>query len=86
LCRTKKTKFTINPNPATSVVNLIFSNSEKGSITIVDALGRVVHKKTIQSTAETNLEQWNTEGVARGLYFVTFSFDNQVSTLKVMLK
>jgi Secretion system C-terminal sorting domain/Receptor L domain len=82
----KKTKFTINPNPATSVVNLTFSNSEKGSITIVDALGRVVHKKTIQSTAETNLEQWNTEWVARGLYFVTFSFDNQVSTLKVMLK
>jgi Secretion system C-terminal sorting domain len=56
LCKTKKNKFTINPNPATSVVNLTFSNSEKGSITIVDALGRVVHKKTIQSTAETNLE------------------------------
>jgi hypothetical protein len=82
----KKTKFTINPNPATGVVNLTFSNSEKGSITIVDALGRVVHKKTIQSTAETNLEQWHTEGVARGLYFVTFAFDNQVSTLKLMLK
>ncbi|WP_157717190.1 T9SS type A sorting domain-containing protein [Formosa sp. Hel1_31_208] len=70
-------KFSISPNPATSMLNIRLSNSlDNPNVSIYDVLGKKVFSKTLSAmTSSIDVSRWNS-----GVYLVRVSADNQTLT------
>jgi hypothetical protein len=83
------TSFTVklSPNPATDMVKVSFSNTEKSktTISIIDAAGRMV--KTVDAgivqSGEANI---NVKGLSKGSYLVTIDNGNERKTTKLIIE
>jgi serine protease len=70
------------PNPATSVLNLIYSGSENAEINICNLLGQTI--KTIQTTNENKGIQHSCidiSSINKGIYFVSIKSKNKKSNV-----
>ncbi len=70
--------FSIYPNPSSGNFNLNFNDDSKKTITVTDCLGQVVQSFESASESTTIYLQ------DQGLYFVTVSSNNKISTQKIM--
>lgn len=79
--------FTIAPNPARGNVNFnIFNGEESEAILDVrDIAGREIYHKKLNKADNIQKIDWNTEGVSKGVYFVTLTADGERITKKLIL-
>jgi hypothetical protein len=76
----RQTNFTINPNPASTVINLLLDNDiQNADISIVNLLGEIVLFRTIRDNSTTEID---VSGLDAGIYFVTIKSDNKFITQK----
>jgi len=80
----EEVSFNIYPNPANETVWIETSgNLEKGNIELVNMIGQVVLKQTVnQQTTKSNLDVSNFQS---GIYFVKYTFGNKVFTKPVSI-
>ena len=71
---------TVSPNPSTGIFNVAFENSVSGTVTIVDANGRLVQKVELNSnslTVDLTVNQ-------SGLYIMQVTTENGVSRERIL--
>jgi len=74
----------IYPNPATNSINIdLEQNHEAETITIFDALGRIVH---LQQAHHNTLQHININHLSAGIYIVTIQSKNKMKSLKLFKK
>ena len=78
----------INPNPATSQINVSFSTMEEGSYTInlFDLTGRIVKSEIDNASTGENNHIMNLDGVAKGLYMVIIQKGQTVLKSKLVVE
>jgi hypothetical protein len=79
----KKGPLSIFPNPTTDVANFSFETAEKAQLQIVDIAGKIIFQS---SATQTGTMTWQTQGVARGMYFAILTADNQRFMEKIFVK
>ena len=79
------THFTVSPNPAYDFVKIDIStsNNSNARIIIKDVLGKIVYQQKV-SGQETHT--WQTNNLAKGMYFISLHVDNALYTERVILK
>lgn len=77
-------KFTLYPNPARGVVNVLFDNNEgeTSTITIYDILGKLV--KTIENKLENNASI-DVSSLKKGVYFLKIKSSTSEQTKKLVI-
>lgn len=75
------------PNPAADFTNINFStpNVGKVTLTIVDALGRLVHQQNITSKQGLNSVLVNTASLRNGIYLYTIEYNGKSITRKLVV-
>ncbi len=76
--------FSLYPNPATDVLNIIF-DSEENTGRQVQILS-VIGQKVFEKSADGNVLKVDVEAFTPGIYFVTVSSKNRVSTQRVVIR
>jgi hypothetical protein len=73
----KKGRLVLFPNPASTEVNLRFSQAyEKGEVAVFDAMGKLVLQRSLEGGDEAM--KLDANGLAKGVYTVLFQADGQV--------
>jgi Family of unknown function (DUF5689)/Secretion system C-terminal sorting domain len=70
----------VYPNPTQYTLNVEFSTDSDGEIAVKNALGMTVFSKKVVYTEGGKMEQINMASMPAGLYFITLSVKNGVST------
>jgi hypothetical protein len=75
------------PNPAVDFTNINFTtpNAGKVTITLVDALGRLVHQQNITSKSGLNSLPVNTSSLRNGIYMYTVEYNGKSMTRKLVV-
>jgi len=81
-------KLSFFPNPASQSLNVTFptKNRTQAEISLIDATGKIVKSKTIQTVYGVNSFQFDLSGVNQGIYFLQLNYNNEIVTEKVMVK
>ena len=79
---------TLEPNPATNLVNVSFETAKAttATLSIHDVTGRLVVTQQLNTVAGNNSQTIDISHYATGIYFVTISTPNGVSTAKLLKK
>ncbi len=77
--------FEVYPNPANAQVLVAFENNTEASVTILDAMGRVVFAQAINEIGSQVLPI-NVSELASGSYTVQIISDNQVGVKRLMIR
>ncbi len=79
--------FTISPNPASDRVTFNLSKDEgaDAAIEIRDITGRLIYLRKLNKDDNLSNIDWNTEGVSKGIYFVTFTNGGEKSIQKLII-
>jgi uncharacterized protein YdeI (BOF family) len=70
----------VYPNPTQNTLNVEFSTDSDGEIAVKNALGMTVFSKKVVYTEGGKMEQINMASMPVGLYFITLSVKNGIST------
>lgn len=75
------------PNPAADFTNINFTtpNAGKVNLTVVDALGRLVHQQNITSKSGLNTVPVNTASLRNGIYMYTVEYNGKSITRKLVV-
>jgi hypothetical protein len=75
------------PNPAADFTNINFTtpNAGKVNLTVVDALGRLVHQQNITSKSGLNSLPVNTSSLRNGIYMYTVEYNGKSMTRKLVV-
>jgi hypothetical protein len=78
----------IFPNPSSDILNINFelTASNKVSLRLVDALGRVVETAQINANSGMNTWNFNVSNLAVGVYNLEFTLNGATATSKVLVK
>ena len=80
--QTLQSSFAIYPNPSDGVFNLLWSTTDKATISVYNFMGKlIIQKKNITSNYSLNLENYST-----GLYFIKMTVNGKQATKKILLK
>ena len=69
------------PNPFSEKINVLFPNKTAHVVEVIDVLGKSILLKKGNFTEGVDLE---TNGMAKGIYFIKLTIDNQIFTKKVV--
>jgi hypothetical protein len=75
--------FSVFPNPASDVVNVVLASSDAATVELADLAGQVVSSQAVNGT---NLVAVSTSNVTSGVYVVNVRSANGVATQKVVVK
>jgi hypothetical protein len=79
------TSIKIHPNPTSDLVSISFpSYTTSAKIEIVDAMGKIVLSKEI--VVNSNEYLLDTEGISRGIYYLSIINGNNKNTYKIIMK
>lgn len=75
------------PNPASEYTNINFTTPTAGKVnlTVVDALGRLVHQQNITSKSGLNTIPVNTTSLRNGIYMYTVEYNGKSITRKLVV-
>lgn len=79
--------YSIYPNPTTGKLNIEFNVTKNTVITaeVLDALGKVVMKQTLNFSTSENTQSINISNLANGLYFVNLTnLENKKQTIRIV--
>ena len=78
----------VQPNPFRSSTHVYFQAASAGgaSVSIVDALGRVVEQFDMDAFAGWNDFAWRADGLATGVYFIRVEMRDALLVEKVVLE
>ncbi len=71
----------IVPNPANNLVNINIANTNDATVTLVDAMGKLIDTKLNVNNA-TN---FNVAALANGIYFINVSTNNAIATKRIVV-
>ena len=76
----------VSPNPTTEGVNVDFSTSKIGklSVTVIDILGKVVRTETVTTVEGANLMRLDLSNLAQGTYVLTLNDGETLATQRVV--
>ena len=75
--------YRIYPNPSSDFINIELNNLENVNVSIINATGQVVFKKSI---TEKQVEQINISDFKKGIYLIIISGQNYSNTEKIIKK
>jgi len=75
--------YQIYPNPSSDFINIELNNLENVNVSIINATGQVVFKKSI---TEKQIEQIDISDFKKGIYLITISGQNYSNTEKIIKK
>jgi hypothetical protein len=79
----KTVPFSVYPNPASTALNLKFEGGEAGyNVSIIDGLGRTVHK----TTTNADITPIELPSLARGLYRVVVGYNGHQRSVNLAIK
>ncbi|MGZ3884112.1 MAG: T9SS type A sorting domain-containing protein [Bacteroidia bacterium] len=80
--------FGVYPNPASSNINVTFSNQNGDNATceIINALGQTIKTENIGNDKGTIVRNMNIEGLGSGFYFVKVNVGNKSKTQKITIQ
>jgi hypothetical protein len=82
-----ETTFTVFPNPATDVVNVIFNGADANyTIAIMDLQGRTISSTNLNNASGSQTVTFSTENVAKGSYIVSVTVTGLTTTKNVVIK
>ena len=82
-----ETTFTVFPNPATDVVNVIFNGADANyTIAIMDLQGRTISSTNLNNASGSQTVTFSTENVAKGSYIVSVTVNGLTTTKNVVIK
>lgn len=76
--------WSIYPNPAQGKIHVHIPTSLTAQLTLVDVHGRTIYQQRIAQGSES--VQVDVENLAKGVYFVQLTSDNEISTKKVTVR
>jgi Secretion system C-terminal sorting domain len=79
----------VYPNPAHGAFTLTVpavAGANKASVTLLNTLGQVVSTRTIALTAAGATAEFNTTGLATGVYSLTLRVGNETATRRVVVE
>lgn len=72
----------VYPNPASALVNIVFTNTLQGTLTLMDVTGKVISTQRVEHSDRAVL---NIGGLSRGMYLIRVSEDaGGISVSKIM--
>jgi hypothetical protein len=82
-----ETAFSVFPNPASDVVNVIFNGTDADyTVAIMDLQGRIVSSMKLNKANGSQTVSFSTENIAKGSYIVTVSSNGTTTTKNVVIK
>lgn len=74
--------FVVSPNPTADLINLDFKSPESGNIVLVNQLGEIIRKITVENIKH---HRWQTNQLSSGIYYIRFENEKLVATQKIVI-
>jgi hypothetical protein len=82
-----ETTFSVFPNPAIDVVNVLFNGTDANyTVAIMDLQGRTISSMNLNNAIGSQTVTFSTENVAKGSYIVTVTVNGLTTTKNVVIK
>lgn len=80
--------FELSPNPVHDVATLKIGSrtNAEGRLMVYNALGGIVHERTVQLTEGKNRVELHTENLPSGIYFASLKMGNSATTRKFVVR
>ena len=79
-----ETKFVVYPNPFQASLSLELGSSTQTTITIMDALGRSLYQKTMDTTKQGQKENLNLANFNSGIYYLQIQTNDNMLVEKII--